>query len=283
MAWQASWPSRDGGCAAAGPATMRVMPIPFYQVDAFATRPFQGNPAAVCLLEVWPDDAWLQAVAAENNLSETAYLVAEGGRWRLRWFTPTAEVDLCGHATLAAAHVLGEERGVKRAPLNFLTRSGPLICERVDAGWQMDFPALLLRPLLEAPDLPDVVVRAALSGMDTVLELADADAVRRFDPGLAGHAAFASTRGLCVTAAGDDCDFVSRFFAPRLGIVEDPVTGSAHCALAPYWAARWGKSVLHARQLSARGGELLCQVEGDRVLLRGQAVTVIRGALTPAT
>lgn len=256
------------------------MLVPFYQVDAFAARAFEGNPAAVCLLEAWPDDAWLQAVAAENNLSETAYLVAEGGGWHLRWFTPTAEVDLCGHATLAAAHVLGEERAVKRSTLHFFTRSGTLVCERVDPGWQLDFPALSLSPMSEVPALAGVTISAALTGMDTVLELADADAVRRFDASLAEHEAFASTRGLCVTAPGDDCDFVSRFFAPRLGIAEDPVTGSAHCALAPYWASRYGKPQLQARQLSARGGELICRVAGDRVLLQGQAVTVIRGALT---
>ncbi|MDP1544278.1 MAG: PhzF family phenazine biosynthesis protein [Polycyclovorans sp.] len=255
------------------------MRFPFYQVDAFAQRPLSGNPAAVCLLDAWPDDALLLNLAAENNLSETAYLVPEARGWRLRWFTPNAEVALCGHATLAAAQVLHEIADGALHAACFVTLSGVLNCTREDQGWRLDFPALPLLRCVDLPALPGVRVMEAWQGMDTVLVLQDAAAVRAFDPGHALHAAFAPRRGLCVTAPGVaiGCDFVSRFFAPRLGIVEDPVTGSAHCALAPLWAARLGRAALQARQLSARGGEVHCRVVGDRVHLVGQAVTVIRG------
>lgn len=256
------------------------MRFPFFQVDAFTRRPFAGNPAAVCLLKAWPDDALLLNLAAENNLSETAYLVPEAQGWRLRWFTPRAEVALCGHATLAAAEVLDEVSGGTLERVRFFSLSGALECRRDDEGWRLDFPALTMLAAAVPTGLPEVKVRQAWQGMDTVLELADAEAVRHFDAQTALLPAFARTRGLCVTAPGDDCDFVSRFFAPRLGIIEDPVTGSAHCALAPLWARRLGRDTLTARQLSARGGELQCRVVGDRVQLVGQAVIVIRGEVT---
>lgn len=257
------------------------MRFPFFQVDAFTRRAFSGNPAAVCLLESWPDDALLQALAAENNLSETAYLVPEGADWRLRWFTPTTEVDLCGHATLAAAQVLAETQAGDATQWQFLTRSGRLTCTAEGDAWCLTLPVLRLTPG-EVPDLPGVPVLEAFVGMDTVLVLADADAVRGFDPEWARHPAFAGVRGLCVTAQGDapGVDFVSRFFAPNAGIAEDPVTGSAHCALAPYWATRLGRKRLRARQLSARGGDVDCEVDGQTVRLRGHAVTVIRGTVT---
>lgn len=252
------------------------MRFPFFQVDAFSSRALGGNPAAVCLLDVWPEDELLLAVAGENNLSETAFLVPEADGWRLRWFAPRGEVTLCGHATLAAAQVLAEVFGHSGARLRFFTLSGPLNCYREASAWRLDFPALALQPSA-IPELPGMAARAAWTGLDTVLELPDVAAVAGFDPDWALQPDFDRTRGLCITAAGDDCHFVSRFFAPRLGIPEDPVTGSAHCALAPLWGERLGRTLLSCRQLSPRGGVLKCRVAGKRVHLIGEAVVVIRG------
>jgi PhzF family phenazine biosynthesis protein len=253
-----------------------------YQVDAFASRAFEGNPAAVCPLERWLDDALLQAIAAENNLSETAFVVPSGADFQLRWFTPVAEVDLCGHATLATAHVLFEHLGHPGALIRFETRSGPLTVRRSDGLLEMDFPA---RP--PAPCAGPETLAAALGQLPLEVLCAD-DYLAVFDSeetvrALAPDFALLATldrRGVIVTAPGRDEDFVSRFFAPRLGIPEDPVTGSAHCTLAPYWAGRLGRSALSARQVSQRGGRVRCEVKGDRVLLAGTAVTFMAAEIT---
>ncbi len=256
-----------------------------YQVDAFARRVFEGNPAAVCPLESWLPDATLQAIAMENNLSETAFFVPDGPSFHLRWFTPVAEVDLCGHATLATAHVLFEELGYAGPAIEFMTRSGRLVVERTDGMLVMDFPAQPPVPcaapaaLLDALGAPPVEVLAA---DDYVVVFDDETIVRTMAPDMAKLSTLA-LRGVCVTAPGtpgSGIDFVSRFFAPRYGIPEDPVTGSAHCELAPYWAGRLGKQRLAAYQASARGGDVLCEVRGDRVILSGRAVTFMVGKIT---
>jgi predicted PhzF superfamily epimerase YddE/YHI9 len=242
-------------------------------VDAFTDRPFTGNPAAVTILERYPSDEWMQAVAREMNLSETAYLVARAdGDFDLRWFTPTAEVDLCGHATLASAHVVGPAA-------SFHTRSGVLTCRGSGSGLiEMDFPADPPRPVAVPDGLSLLGVRWAGEGRsDLLLELADARSVREFRPDLAAIAA-TSYRALIVTAAGDEegVDCVSRVFAPAVGIPEDPVTGSAHCTLAGFWSGRTGRTELTGRQVSRRGGTVYMRLEtgSDRVVLGGRAVTV---------
>lgn len=254
--------------------------VPVCVVDAFTDRPFSGNPAAVCLLEEAADPAWMQAVAAELNLSETAFVLPRSdGDHDLRWFTPAVEVDLCGHATLASAHVLG---GAAR----FHTRSGVLECRAVDDGWiEMDFPALA--PVAAFPDhvaLDALGVRAAgryfRSLYDLLVEVDTADEVRALRPDL-GALARLGGRGWIVTSVGDrpGIDFVSRFFAPAVGVGEDPVTGSAHCVLAPYWAERLGRTTMVAEQVSARGGIVRTRLEGERVVLGGRAVRVWEGVL----
>lgn len=258
------------------------MQIRQYQVDAFARRPFAGNPAAVCPLIDWPDDGLLQAIAEENNLSETAFFVPSSKGFRLRWFTPSAEVDLCGHATLASAHVLFAILGYPESSITFETRSGDLRVQRRDDLYQMDFPAQPAQSC-EAPAalIEGLGLRPAevLASADYLAVFADEDAVRAITP---DHHFLAQLdrRGVIVTAPGRDVDFVSRFFAPKFGVPEDPVTGSAHCALAPYWAGRLGKSPLVARQISKRGGDLLCELSDDRVLISGAAVTVMVSTLT---
>jgi predicted PhzF superfamily epimerase YddE/YHI9 len=266
------------------------MPIDLSFVDAFTAEPFRGNPAAVCLPDRELADAFMQSVAAEMNLSETAFPVPQGEGWRLRWFTPKAEVDLCGHATLASAHVLWE---TGRLPLNrpavFATRSGRLTCVR-RGGWiEMDFPAepadalgdaALAAELAAALNAAGRVVGRKRNRMDDLVELDSPAAVRAITPDFARLAALPA-RGVIVTARSDDprYDFVSRFFAPAVGVNEDPVTGSAHCCLGPYWAAKLGKPDLLAYQCSPRGGVVRVSVRGDRVLLGGQAVTVQRAQL----
>jgi PhzF family phenazine biosynthesis protein len=257
------------------------MKIRQYQVDAFARRVFEGNPAAVCPLDGWLPDAVLQAIAGENNLSETAYLVPEGAGYRLRWFTPVAEIDLCGHATLASAHVLFEHLGHPGPAIAFRTRSGTLTVERAGGLLAMDFPA---RPPRSCP-APAALV-AGLGRTPAEILAAD-DYIAVFEEEADIHAlvpelsrlAGLDRRGVCVTAPGRDVDFVSRFFAPRYGIPEDPVTGSAHCELAPYWAARLGRTELAARQVSRRGGDVRCRLAGDRVILAGGAVTFMTGEI----
>jgi PhzF family phenazine biosynthesis protein len=256
-----------------------------YQVDAFAREPFRGNPAAVCLLEGPVREAWMQAVAAEMNLAETAFVERpEGGddAFGLRWFTPTVEVDLCGHATLASAHVLWE-LGEEGSQLAFLTRSGRLTAERVEGGVQLNFPAdppaRCDPPAGLAAALGAEPVATSRGRSFYLVELADAGAVRALTPDIAAVGALEAS-AVIVTAPGDgDTDFVSRFFAPRFGIAEDPVTGAAHCCLAPYWEDRLGRTGLTGYQASARGGFVDVAVKGDRVLLTGQAVTILRGEL----
>jgi PhzF family phenazine biosynthesis protein len=258
------------------------MKIDLYQVDAFAKQVFAGNPAAVCPLAVWPDDRILQAIAEENNLSETAFFVPAKQGFTLRWFTPAAEVDLCGHATLAAAHVLFEILGHAEPSIVFTTRSGELIVERQGELLVMNFPARPPRPcaapeaLLAALGQPPVEVLAA---DDYLAIFADEETVRNLTPDLMLLAQL-DRRGVCVSAPGHEVDFVSRFFAPKLGVPEDPVTGSAHCELAPYWAARLGKECLQARQVSKRGGEVRCELRGERVILAGSAVTYMKAEVT---
>lgn len=253
-----------------------------YQVDAFATRAFEGNPAAVCPLERWLDDGLLQAIAEENNLSETAFFVASEKGFRLRWFTPVSEVDLCGHATLATAHVLFEHLGHPGPAVRFATRSGVLTVRRKGSLLEMDFPASPPTPCTAPASLVKALGRqpaAVLRADDYLAVFDDEAAVRGLSPDFALLATL-DLRGVIVTAPGSADDFVSRFFAPRLGIPEDPVTGSAHCTLAPYWADRLGRHRLSARQVSKRGGRLACELEGDRVLLSGSAVTFMEAEMT---
>ena len=269
-----------------------------FVVDAFTSVPFTGNPAGVCLLDGdadrLPDASWMQDLAAEVNLSETAFVdlstLDVTGEIGLRWFTPTVEVDICGHATLASAHVLMEE-GLASPPLAFRTASGVLRADRVGRdAIALDFPIDVPVPGLPRGYLADEfadalgasVVAVARCRYDVLVEVSAAAEVRALEPDLAVLRA-ATGRGVIVTAAADDgvddADFVSRFFAPAVGIDEDPVTGSAHCCLAPYWAERLGKPSLVGAQLSRRGGTVGVEVAGDRVLLRGNAVTVTRGTL----
>lgn len=260
------------------------MAIPFVQVDAFTDRPFAGNPAAVCFLDTPADAAWMQAVAAEMNLAETAFVAprADETRYGLRWFTPTVEVDLCGHATLATAHALWSEgRADPESVLTFDTRSGELTARRAGEMIRLDFPAAPAAACAPPPGLLDALgVEATFVGrnrFDYLVAVDAEDDVRSLEPDLRALASI-STRGVMVTARSHgEYDFVSRFFAPGAGIDEDPVTGSAHCCLGPYWAEVTGKSELVGYQASARGGIVRVTVADDRVLLDGAAVTVLRG------
>lgn len=255
-------------------------------VDAFTARPFSGNPAAVCFLEAPAEPAWMRQVAAELNLSETAFLVPRREGWGLRWFTPTVEVELCGHATLASAHALWESgRLAATRPAVFVTeRAGVLTCRPRDGGIELDLPARPAAPIDGPEDLVAVLgqwpVWIGASREDLICELADGSAVQNLRPDLARMARW-SFRGVSVTAGGglEGFDFISRFFAPAVGIAEDPVTGSAHATLGPYWAARLGRTALRAWQASPRGGEVRMRVAEDRVVLWGQAVTVWKGDL----
>jgi PhzF family phenazine biosynthesis protein len=258
------------------------MNVPIYQVDAFSSKLFGGNPAAVCPLDDWLPDATLQSIAAENNLADTAYYIRKNGKFHLRWFTPATEVDLCGHATLAAAHVIMDlRREVADGRVVFESKSGELIVHRDGDRYALDFPA---RPPVETAF--DDKLFAAL-GATPRLVLGARDLFCVFDteaevlavqPNMEKLAAV-DCFAVIVTAPGTDCDFVSRFFAPARGIPEDPVTGSAHCTLIPYWAARLGKTKLFARQVSRRGGELWCEHRGDRVTIAGRAVKYLEGTI----
>jgi predicted PhzF superfamily epimerase YddE/YHI9 len=257
----------------------------FSQVDAFTDRPFSGNPAAVCLLPAAADPAWMQDVAQEMNLAETAFVVRRPDGFDLRWFTPTTEVDLCGHATLASAHVLWEEGALQPSEVaRFHTRSGILSASREpDLIW-LDFPATPCAPADHLDDLHRGLGADPLyigrTRFDYLVELPSEAAVRTLAPDL-GILAGLPVRGVIVTARSQSAsyDFVSRFFAPGAGVPEDPVTGSAHCGLGPYWAGRLGKSRLVGYQASARGGTVIVDLQGDRVRLGGQAITVLRGEL----
>ncbi len=258
------------------------MKLPLYQVDAFTSRTFRGNPAAVVLLDEWLPDGVLAAIAAENNLAETAFVVTRGDVMPLRWFTPTVEVDLCGHATLAAAHVLFRYSIPSAKSVTFSTRSGNLVVERDGELLSMDFPSRPGKPMQVTDALVSALgvrPREALIARDLLAVLATESQVRSFQPDfqrIASLDAFA----LIVSAPGDAVDYVYRFFAPRQGIPEDPATGSANCTLVPYWAARLGKAELVAKQLSARGGDLRCTLRGDRVLIAGGAAEYLRGEIT---
>lgn len=259
------------------------MHAPLFQVDAFTTRRFAGNPAAVVVLEEFPDDALLQAVAAENNLPETAFLVPAGDRYRLRWCTPTVEVPLCGHATLAAGAVVAERLEPGRTEIGFDTASGPLSVRRTGTAYTLDLPARTVRPVPTPAALAAALgvepVETAVDGTNYLALLASADEVRGLAPDLAAVARLDRT-GVVVTAAGDGRhDVVSRYFAPAKGIPEDPVTGGAHCALVPFWAARTGRDAFRAYQASPRGGELGCRLVGDRVHLEGSCVFYLEGRI----
>ena len=256
------------------------MRLPIFQVDAFADRPFAGNPAAVVPLERWPDDATLQAIAAENNLAETAFFAPEGGSFRLRWFTPAVEVDLCGHATLATAWVLWNRLGATEPRLAFATRSGTLTVTRDGERLALDFPTWPAVPVAAPARLAAALGATpaeTLKAADLLCVFASAADVAALKPDFRALAAI-DTRGVICTAPGEgEADFVSRFFAPRAGIDEDPVTGSAHCTLIPYWARRLGKATLVARQISKRGGTLWCEDRGDRVVIAGRAASYLEG------
>jgi PhzF family phenazine biosynthesis protein len=256
--------------------------IAIYQVDAFTDQLFGGNPAAVCPLDVWLPEAQMQAIAAENNLAETAFFIPRGREFDLRWFTPTVEVDLCGHATLATAHVILNELGHPDNFVHFHSRSGLLKVHRRNHLLELDFPAT---PPTPAPT-PDGLVLALGQPPREVLRTKfdyccvydTAEEVLALAPDF-GLLKKLGGRGIIATAPGADCDFVSRFFAPAAGIDEDPVTGSAHCALVPYWAEVLGHHKLHARQVSQRGGELWCDLAGDRVKMAGASVLYLRGEI----
>lgn len=257
------------------------MKLPIYQIDAFADKPFQGNPAAVCPLVSWLPDETLQAIAEENNLAETAFFVEEEDGYQIRWFTPIREVNLCGHATLAAAHALFDGDCEDRTEIAFQSKSGPLRVLRDKDHLTLDFPM--------EPGTPCAAPEALISGLglepsecyrasdylavfesssDVVALYPDFKALEELD-----------LRGVIVTAPGESEDFVSRFFAPKYGIDEDPVTGSAHCALAPYWADKLGKNVLTARQVSKQSGRLICEIADDRVLISGRTVAYLKGQI----
>jgi PhzF family phenazine biosynthesis protein len=255
-------------------------------VDAFADHPFTGNPAAVCLLNQPGDERWMQLVAREMNLSETAFLSPEGDAFRLRWFTPTVEVDLCGHATLAGAHILWESGRLRSTDeARFQTRSGLLTARHEGEQIVLDFPAVVAQPCEAPPGLVEALGKpasyTAKNAFDYLVEVGSESVVRTLQPDFERLAAL-PVRGVMVTSRSDDpaFDFVSRFFAPASGIREDPVTGSAHCCLGPHWSGRLGKTDLVGHQVSARGGIVRVKVRGDRVHLGGHAITILRGELS---
>ncbi len=261
------------------------MECPLFIVDAFARAPFEGNPAAVCLPSSLPPEEWMRAVAREMNLSETAFAWPAGGEFELRWFTPSVEVDLCGHATLATARVLWDEgRIAKEAPARFRTRSGLLTARRAGEEIELDFPVLLPREAPTPPELSAALgceIRVCARSRDDLLaEVPSEGVLREIRPDMRALARI-PVRGIAVTARSEspEFDYVCRFFAPASGVPEDPVTGSVQCSLGPYWMERLGKSELRAFQASARGGAIRVRIEGDRVHLGGRAVTVLRGRL----
>ena len=259
------------------------MTIPIYQADAFTDKLFGGNPAAICPLTEWLPDEVMQQIAIENNLAETAFLVKAGSGHKLRWFTPEYEIDLCGHATLASAHILFTELGFEGDAIHFETvKAGTLIVKRNGDKYTMDFPS---RPPI--PIEPPMGLKEALGEKEPVAFLRSRDyflvyeteqEIKDITPDFFALSKM-DTVGVIVTARGDNSDFVSRFFAPGAGIPEDPVTGSAHCNLIPYWAKILGKNELHAYQISARRGELWCELKGERVLMSGKAVTYLKGEI----
>jgi len=258
------------------------MKIPLYQVDAFTNRPFAGNPAAICPLEKWLPDKTMQSIAAENNLSETAFYVRDGAGFDLRWFTPAVEVDLCGHATLAAACVIQEiRRETTDSRVVFRTRSGELAVERDGDLYALDFPSRPAQPCVVHPGLVDALgapPKTVLAARDYLCVFESEEQVTALAPNMTKLAEM-DRFAVIVTAPGRDCDFVSRFFAPSKGVPEDPVTGSAHCTLIPYWAEQLGKTKLFARQRSRRGGEVWCELRGERVRIAGHAARYMEGVI----
>ncbi len=265
------------------------MKLSLFQVDAFTDKVFSGNPAAVCPLENWLREKEMLAIAAENSLSETAFFVPEDGDYRLRWFTPKSEVQLCGHATLATAFVIFNVVQPGTTSARFQTCSGPLVVEKDGDSLAMDFPSLPAMPCATVPKalldglepLPQIVLQTGATAAERnyfVVYETEND-VRSARPNLTIleqlHPA-----GVCVTAAGEQSDFVSRYFAPSYGVPEDPVTGSTHCTLGPYWSSRLRKDVLHARQISQRGGNLVVEPRGSRVTIKGKAVLYLAGAIS---
>jgi len=260
------------------------MTIPYFEVLAFTDRLFAGNPAGVCVLEEWLPDEILQKIATENNLAETAFFIERGSVFDIRWLSPSSEIDLCGHATIGSAHVLFQHLGRSGNSLAFHSHSGgDLRVDRVGDRLVLDFPA---RPgaECEAPALLAESLGAnpkeVFKNRDYIAVFETQEQVASLQPNLGEVAKLEGVQGVCVTAPGNDCDFVSRYFAPSVGVPEDPVTGSTHCGLIPYWATRLGKTKLHARQLSPRGGELFCEERGERVGIGGTAVTYVQGTMT---
>ena len=264
------------------------MQLPIYQADAFTSELFKGNPAAYIPLTRWLDDALMQQIAAENNLAETAFTVPAGHGFELRWFTPGEEVPLCGHATLVTAHLLWSELGFTGPEIHFFTRSGELVVRKEGALLALDFPAQQNREI-ELDDryaaalgaTPLRALEVAGSNDQLMVEFASAEEVATLAPDMRATASL-PYKGVICTAPGDghDCDFVSRFFAPAIGVDEDPVTGSAHTRLVPFWAGKLDRTSLKAKQISPRGGELDCELKGDRVIMRGRAVTYLRGQVS---
>jgi len=257
------------------------MKIPMYQVDAFTDKIFGGNPAAVCPLEAWLPAPIMQSIAAENNLAETAFLVRKGDHFDIRWFTPVVEVDLCGHATLASAHVIFHHLGYPEPDISFQSKSGELRAARKGPLIYLDFPAVVPLPV----PTPDALIKGlgkkpkeVFKGRDYLAVFGDEADVVSIEPDFSELGKL-DCLGIIATAKGASCDFVSRFFAPRAGIPEDPVTGSAHTLLIPFWARRLEKNVLRAVQVSKRKGELFCEFLGERVLIGGRAVTFLQGTI----
>ncbi|PLX67863.1 MAG: isomerase [Denitrovibrio sp.] len=253
--------------------------IKIYQADAFADELFKGNPAAICILDTELSTKMMQDIAKENNLSETAYIFEKDGKLNIRWFTPGCEVDLCGHATLASAHILFNHENFQGDIIEFQSKSGPLRIIKKEDLLEMDFPAEIVKECA-----PEAIIEKALGkkplstylGTDYMAVFANESDIANFKPDFRELLALKS-RGLIVTAIGDNCDFVSRWFGPQSGVDEDPVTGSAHCLLTPFWAGKLGKTSLTAKQISERGGKLYCSLDGDRVKIAGKAVTYLEG------
>ena len=262
---------------------LKMKKIKIYQVDAFSRELFKGNPAAVCLLDHWPDDALMQSIAAENNLSETAFITGSGDQFAIRWFTPTVEVDLCGHATLASAYVIFNHTDYQGTEIIFhSTRSGELILRKNGTNLYLNFPAGVFLPCKNLPEItqglgcdPQEVYKGKTDYMAVLGSEAEVQAIR---PDFVAIEKL-EARGLIVTAPGNNVDFVSRFFGPQSGVNEDPVTGSAHTTLTPYWSAKLGKSELKAKQISSRGGDLMCRNNGKRVLIGGEAKLYLIGEI----
>jgi PhzF family phenazine biosynthesis protein len=257
------------------------MKIKYYHVDAFSNQVFSGNPAGVCPLDFWLPDETMQKIAAENNLSETAFFVKQNGTYQLRWFTPLSEVDLCGHATLASAYVIKQFQNYDDSIIRFESLSGMLKVEAKGNLFILDFPSRPPERLQETEELIKGLggaPREFLKARDVMVVYSNADEIKNIKPDFKLLEKVEGL-GIIATAPGDDVDFVSRFFAPRVGVNEDPVTGSSHCTLIPYWAKRLGKHNLHAHQLSKRGGELFCELVGDRVKIGGHAVIYMQGQI----